>query len=166
MKRITSFFTMICVFISVSVFAERAYSSKDLIGLDRAEIRLKSDSEVKQKFGNLYIAYTKTGLSFVSATGRKIETLKFYFIYYIKDNDEVILGKIEPVKVFNAYGKILKEINNPAITIYGISSSVIESPLAPNCVTMGSRNEYTETESFVRLYFDFQRASIIVRKWP
>ncbi len=150
---------------AAATFSEGALTAQDLSGLDEAEVMLPAASEARLRLGNLHVAYLRTGLSFVDAIGERIEVLQFYYIYYVRGDEKVVLGRIEPLKVIDAHGQVIKTARS-TVHLLGISSRVLRAPLGPNCVAEGIGNEYVETDSFAYLDIDYAGETIVVQKSP
>ena len=116
-----------------------------------------------RSLGDYYIAYKGTGIVFKDGLGETNEALDFAYIYTKKGNAIAILGKLEKLRIIDAFGKVIKQVgkDDPILkSIIGLSPDILEDPLGVGFVMKNKRGVIKKTNSYCLLRVDTDSGTI------
>jgi hypothetical protein len=170
MKRVAS--AALLLLAAAAFCAAQEWNEKDLIGREVYKVALdaKTAKALADKLGDIYVAYSFSGISFRDASGRYVNCFEQAYIFSVKGTAVTILGRIDKQSVDAADGTTLVDMKKKDPKLYqhvaGVSSGILKYPFQVTMVAQGidDPEKYYETPVVCALAIDAAKKTIAVAK--
>jgi hypothetical protein len=170
MKRMAFVVTLLAA--AAGLCYSQEWNEKDLIGREIYKVSLDAQSakSITEKLGDLYIAYSFSGVSFRDSTGKYLNSYELAYIFAVKGTSVCVLGRIDRQGVADANGKLLFDLKKSDPKLFqhvaGVSSNILKKPLQPTLIGQNIEDpeKYYETPVVCPLAIDAAKKTIIPAK--
>jgi hypothetical protein len=165
--------SIVVVFLAAACLCfSQEWNEKDLIGREVYKVSLDGQSAktIAEKLGDLYVAYSFSGVSFRDASGKFLNGFDEAYIFAVKGSSVCVLGRIDRQAVSDANGKVLFDVKKSDPKLFphvaGVSSSILKKPLQPALIgqSIEDPEKYYETPALCALAIDVAKKTLVLAK--